>query len=251
MNAPRSLSRRTVLQALSAVGIGSLAFQRSLAAQVAESGELTAEMVKQAEWVADFELSDEERESVAKSLRGTLESAASIRKIAIDVDTAPAQVFRPDFFYAIADGAEAGAKSPQDVQIAWSVDSTIQSLGEEDLAFASIKQQASLLASKKLSSRELTQLYLGRLKKYDPVLKCVVTLLEEHALQSADASDERRAKGASHGVHDGIPWVAKDLIAMPPWKTTWVLSRFESKCVRRQRQSRRRWLSKVLWCWLK
>jgi Asp-tRNA(Asn)/Glu-tRNA(Gln) amidotransferase A subunit family amidase/Asp-tRNA(Asn)/Glu-tRNA(Gln) amidotransferase C subunit len=238
MQPTQPLSRRFILQALSAVSLGSLTFQRTLAAQVAEKGALTTEMIQQAEWVADLELSDEERQAVAKSLDGILASAASIRKLTIDADTPPAQVFRPDFFYAIAD-AEAvdknGAakddvkKSSSQVQVAWSVDANKKSAGADELAFASIAHQASLLATKQLSSRELTELYLARLKRYDPVLKCVVTLLEEHALQLAKASDERRVEGRSRGVLDGIPWVAKDLIAMPPWKTTWGAEPFKEQ----------------------
>ncbi len=235
---PQPFSRRSVLQALSAISIGSLTFQRTLAAQVAEKGAITAEMIQQAEWVADFELTDEERQAVAKSLGGTLASAASIRKLTIDVDTPPAQVFRPDFFYAIADTEAEGKKDKvkdepiklaNQVHVAWSVDSTAKPVAADELAFASIAHQASLLATKQLSSRELTELYLARLKRYDPVLKCVVTLLEEHALELAKASDERRSQGQSLGVLDGIPWVAKDLIALPPWKTTWGAEPFKDQ----------------------
>ncbi len=237
MNHGHSVSRRGLLQALTGVGIGSLVFQRTLAAQVAEKGAITAEMIRQAEWVADLELSDEEREAIAKSLGGTLASAASIRKITIDTDTAPAQVFRPDFFYAVADAetrdakvaGDEAAKSLNPVQVAWSVNSSPGAMSEDELAFASITEQASLLAAKKISSRELTELYLRRLKKFDPVLKCVVTLLEEHAIELAAASDQRRTEGRIHGVLDGIPWVAKDLIAMPPWKTTWGAEPFKDQ----------------------
>ena len=102
-------------------------------------------------------------------------------------------------------------------------------MADDELAFASITEQASLLAAKKLSSRELTELYLSRLKKFDPLLKCVVTLLEDHALELANASDERRAANSTRGALDGIPWVAKDLIAMPPWKTTWGAEPFKDQ----------------------
>lgn len=232
MHPSNPVSRRSILQALSAISVGSLAFQRTLAAQVAEKGAITAEMIQQAEWVADLQLNDDERQAVAKSLAETLASAAGIRKIMIDVDTPPAQVFRPDFFYEAAAADIAGrslAKPPSQVQVAWSVDVNLKSSAPDELAFASIAQQASLLATKRLSSRELTAIYLARLKRYDPLLKCVVTLLEEHAMQLAGASDQRRAEGRSRGVLDGIPWVAKDLIAMPPWKTTWGAEPFKDQ----------------------
>lgn len=236
MHSSTRLSRRSVLQALGTLSIGTIAFQRVLAAQVAEKGGLTAEMIQQAEWVADLQLTDDERQAVAKSLDGILSSAASIRKLSIDADTPPAQVFRPDFFYAVADADLANKNFPNEhdnskpvVQVAWSVDANAKPLDSSELAFASIAEQANLLALKQLSSRELTELYLARLKRYDPILKCVVTLLEDHALELADASDERRAKGTTRGVLDGVPWVAKDLIAMPPWKTTWGAEPFKEQ----------------------
>ncbi len=234
MNHSPSLSRRFVLQSLAAVGVGSLAFQRALAAQVQERGQLTAEMIAQAEWIAGLELDDDERQLVAQSLAGNLESAQAIRAQEIDFDVSPAQVFRPDFFYAQAASQPPASPPPTlRVQVAWSLNSQAPAIAESDLPFASIQQQADLLASKQLSSQELTQLYLARLKQYDPQLKCIVTLLEEHALKLAVESDQRRAARGSLGILDGIPWLAKDIIAIPPWKTTWGAEPFKDQ-VRQQ-----------------
>jgi Asp-tRNA(Asn)/Glu-tRNA(Gln) amidotransferase A subunit family amidase len=218
------ISRRLVLKSLGALGIGSLAFQRALTATLlAADGDITADMIKQAEWIADIELDDSERESVAESIQGNLAAGRRLRAIPVDADTVPALVFRPDFFYDQAKAAKPQPEAPKFVHVYWSVDSSAsrKNLTDEDLAFASVSEQASLLRTKQVSSRELTQVYLDRLKKYDPLLKCVITLLEEHALESANAADERHRSGRSRGVLDGIPWVAKDLIAIPPWKTTW------------------------------
>ncbi len=219
---PPSLSRRTVLQSLAALGVGSVAFQRALAVQVQEQGKLTAEMIQQAEWIAGLNLEDNERQLIAQSLASNLESAEAIRQQAIDFDVAPALVFRPDFFYAQASPqVQRRLQEAPRVHVAWSVNTQASAISESQLPFASVQQQADLLASKRISSRELTQLYLTRLKQYDPQLKCIVTLLEEHALQMANESDRRRATGRSRGILDGIPWLAKDIIALPPWKTTW------------------------------
>ncbi len=221
---PVSVSRRQLLQVLGGVGIGSVAFQRALASYVQDQGQVTREMIAQAEWIAGLELDDEDRESIADALTRSLASAERLRAIPIDADTVPSVVFRPDFFYAAAGGKTPPAStSAANQRVAWSVAEGLRraDFSDEDLAFASLADQASLLATKQLSSRELTELYLQRLRRFDPLLKCVVTLLEEHALQLADASDRRRAAGRSLGTLDGIPWVAKDLIAIPPWKTTW------------------------------
>jgi Asp-tRNA(Asn)/Glu-tRNA(Gln) amidotransferase A subunit family amidase len=217
------VNRRRLLQSLSAIGLGSWGFQRALVAQVTEQQTLTPAMISQAEWIAGIELSDEEREEVAEAVGQTLASARRLREVPIDADTVPALIFRPDFFYATAHAENAGdSVAHQGLHVGWALEQQPQALTDEELAFAPILTQASLLASGKISSRELTQLYLARLKQYDPLLKCVVTLLEETALQQADASDERRQHhGQTLGVLDGIPWVAKDLIAVPPHKTTW------------------------------
>ncbi len=234
----RTLSRRNLLQSISAMGIGSLAFERALAVQVEQAGKITPEMVAQAEWIAGIELDEEEREDVAESVQGTLASARRLREIPVDADTVPALVFRPDFFYQAAGNSGEpqhdirGARPA--VHVAWSLKGRAAwqragTMSDEQLAFASLTDQASMLAAGKISSRELTQLYLTRLERFDPLLRCVVTLLEEPALEQAAASDERRAQGNVLGVLDGIPWVAKDLIAVPPWKTTWGAEPFKDQ----------------------
>lgn len=227
MKSTLNASRRQILMILTGLGIGSTTFQRALAQQAEEKGGITEEMIRQAEWIAGLELDEEERKSVASTLSGNLKSAAAIRKQSIDADTPPAQVFRPDFFYGLAHGAP--IKLDPVVHVAWNIDRQAPAIAANQLPFSSLQQQADLLASKKISSVELTQLYLARLKKYDPQLLCVITLLEEHALSLAKASDDRRRSNLSLGVLDGIPWVAKDLIAMPPWKTTWGCAPFQNQ----------------------
>src|SRR2546421_5488541 len=101
----------------------------------------------------------------------------------------------------------------------------------EILAFASVRQLAELVRTRKVSSMALTQMYLARLKKYDPVLKCVVTLTEERALAQAKKADEEIAAGRYRGPLHGIPWGAKDLLATKGYKTTWGAGGFESQMI--------------------
>lgn len=220
------LSRRRLLQAVVGVGIPSLTFGRALVAQVATKLAITPEMIADAEWIAGIELDSEQREELTSAVERTLQSMQQLRDTPIDADTVPGLVFRPDFFYAQAsdqgnDPDESDSAHLQTVHVAYSLTPEPPQLSDEQLAYAPILTQASLLAAGKISSRELTQLYLQRLQRYDPLLRCVVTLLEEPALQQASAADARRHQGRVLGVLDGIPWVAKDLIAVPPWKTTW------------------------------
>ena len=51
----------------------------------------------------------------------------------------------------------------------------------EELAFLPVSSQSSLIRTEQVSSMELTKLYLDRLKRFDPLLKCVVTLTEDLA----------------------------------------------------------------------
>jgi Asp-tRNA(Asn)/Glu-tRNA(Gln) amidotransferase A subunit family amidase len=91
----------------------------------------------------------------------------------------------------------------------------------DDLAFLPLTALAALLRSRQLSSVDLTRLYLDRLKKYNPVLHCVVTLTDELALKQAEQADREIAAGRYRGPLHGVPWGAKDLIAYPGFKTTW------------------------------
>ena len=84
-----------------------------------------------------------------------------------------------------------------------------------------VTKLAGLLRTRKVSSVELTKLYLARLKQYDPVLHCVVTLTEKTALKQAEQADREIAAGRYRGPLHGVPWGAKDLIAYPGYPTTW------------------------------
>lgn len=91
----------------------------------------------------------------------------------------------------------------------------------EQLAFFPVYKLAALLQSRKITSTELTQLYIRRLKKHGDTLQCVITLLEESALEQARKADEEIAKGKYKGPLHGIPYGVKDLLAVAGTKTTW------------------------------
>ena len=86
---------------------------------------------------------------------------------------------------------------------------------------------AALLRARKITSLALTQMYLARLKRYDPKLHFVITLTEERALAQAKAADEEIAGGQYRGPLHGIPWGAKDLLAVKGYPTTWGAGGFE------------------------
>jgi Asp-tRNA(Asn)/Glu-tRNA(Gln) amidotransferase A subunit family amidase len=90
-----------------------------------------------------------------------------------------------------------------------------------DLAFYSIPELASLLKRKKISSVELTKFFLERLKRYGPVLHCVIELTEDSALVQARKADADLARGIYRSPLQGIPYGIKDLFAVKGTHTTW------------------------------
>jgi Asp-tRNA(Asn)/Glu-tRNA(Gln) amidotransferase A subunit family amidase len=90
-----------------------------------------------------------------------------------------------------------------------------------DIAFWPITQLAALIRSKQISSVELTKLYLERLHRYDPILRCVVTFTDDRAVQQARRADREIARGDYRGLLHGIPYGAKDLLATRGIRTTW------------------------------
>jgi Asp-tRNA(Asn)/Glu-tRNA(Gln) amidotransferase A subunit family amidase len=91
----------------------------------------------------------------------------------------------------------------------------------ERLAFATVVELSRLMHAKKITSTQLTTMYLDRLKRIGPRLNCVITLTEELALAQAKRADEELAAGKSRGPLHGIPWGAKDLLATKDIPTTW------------------------------
>ncbi len=91
----------------------------------------------------------------------------------------------------------------------------------EDVAFWPVTHLAHLIRTRQVTSVALTQMYLARLKRYDPVLHCVITLTEERAMEQARRADAEIAAGHYRGPLHGIPWGVKDLLAVRGYPTTW------------------------------
>ena len=219
-----STTRRDLLAALAAVGVGTDPFRRSLAASAQEPKSVagvTVEMVEHAEWVAGITLSDEERKAVASALTGTKRGIEAGRTVSIPNAVPPAFQFNPT-------PGERNPPTGRGTVIAPTPD-VKKPAADEDLAFMPAHQLARLLDSKQVSSVELTKFFLERLRQYDPALKCVVTFTDDLAMKLAKRADEERAKGQIRGPLHGIPWGAKDLIAVPGYKTTWGAEHFKNQ----------------------
>ncbi|GAB4845816.1 hypothetical protein Ancab_039225 [Ancistrocladus abbreviatus] len=102
---------------------------------------------------------------------------------------------------------------------------------EEDLAFMNVLELGQLIKAKKISSVELTGVFLRRLKRYNHVLQAVVTVTEELAYQQAKEADKLLSQGVYLGPLHGIPYGLKDIISVPHYPTTWGSRSFKDQVV--------------------
>jgi Asp-tRNA(Asn)/Glu-tRNA(Gln) amidotransferase A subunit family amidase len=100
---------------------------------------------------------------------------------------------------------------------------------DSEIAFATVAQLSRWLETRQLSSVRLTQIYLKRLERFDPKLKCVITLTSELALKQAKAADTEIAAGKYRGPLHGIPWGAKDLLDTAGIATTYGAEPFKNR----------------------
>ena len=117
-------------------------------------------------------------------------------------------------------------------KINWELDNTISlPKNKNDLAFYTIEQLASLIKNKKISSLELTQFFIERIKKWGDTLQCVISIQEDIAYQQAKKADEEIAKGQYKGLLHGIPYGLKDLFAVKGTKTTWGAAPYQNQVI--------------------
>ena len=162
--------------------------------------------------VIGLDFTPAELDSMLEDLESQRRDYEGIRSVSLSNSVQPAMLFdpRPEGFAppVVAQGV---------------VQSPVAELPSEteDIAFASIGQLGALLRTGRLTSVELTELYLGRLKEFGPLLECVVTVTETLALEQARQADEELALGMDRGPLHGIPYGLKDLFATRGIPTTW------------------------------
>ena len=206
--------RRKLVTLLAGAGAGAAVFGRALAALAAGAPKVTAEMVKQAEWVSGVTFTDEERALMLEDLDEAASTIGALRSLPIDNAVPPAFTFAP---LPAPKAPDSAATSPAPRRER----PPVRPSSDEELAFAPVAELGRLLRARKVSSTELTKLALARLAKYDPVLSCAVTVTDGLALAQAKRADEELAAGKDRGPLHGIPWGAKDLVAVPGYRTTW------------------------------
>src|SRR5688500_19065752 len=216
--------RRSFMSYFASIGLGSTLLPGVLWAQAAQQGaEITAATIACAEELAGLEFSEEERAAIARGLRNQRQSITQLRAMPIDNSVAPAIVFNP---------LPAGFTPSTEKRKMVRSKATVRAVPrDEELAFLPVTELSELVRTRKVTSLQLTQLYIARIKKYDPILLCVVNLTEERALAQARAADAEISRGRYRGPLHGIPWGAKDLLAVKGTPTTWGTPPFKDQII--------------------
>jgi len=251
-----TLDRRDFLAACSRAGITSALLPGilyTLASQSTEAQEqlvkgpsasvpawdkITPEMLDQAAQLAGVgPFTDAQKKMMLDGLSHQREGYAQIRALKLPNSVAPAFVFHPQ---------PAASAGPRTIHIPaynpggppfnrlneWAPDPNVIAPAKiEDLAFRTLGELASLMQARKITSVDLTKMYLARLKRYDATLHFTITLTEDRALAQAKKADEEIAAGKYRGPLHGIPWGAKDLLAVKGYPTTWGAGGFEHQTI--------------------
>jgi Asp-tRNA(Asn)/Glu-tRNA(Gln) amidotransferase A subunit family amidase len=185
-------------------------------------------MVADAEWVAGIKLTDSQREAVVNAFKSAREDLEHVRPIELGNSLLPGLRFAPFASPASLPDRRGYEVKPSPAP---GPEPLSRPDSDEDLAFSSIRQLGKLLRCRQISSVELTKLYLARLRRYDPLLKCVVTYMDELALKQAERADQELRARNDRGPLHGIPWGLKDVLSYPGYPTTWGVWQYRDRVI--------------------
>lgn len=183
---------------------------------------ITSEMIQNAASIIGLEFTESERDTMIESLQDTREDLQSLRAMKLDNSIPPALSFNP-IPVGKTFNFQQGSQS-------WDLPINVE-LPEDrnDLAFYTVGQLSNLIKNKKISSVELTTFFLDRIEEYDDELEAVITITRERALEQAKQMDVELSNGIYRGPLHGIPYGAKDLLAVEGYKTTWGATPFKDQ----------------------
>ena len=212
---PLCLPRRSFLAACSSFSVGASVLPDVLWAATEEGQrEVTEEMIEQAARLAGLEFSAADRADMVRGVQANLDRYRALRSLEIDQSVPPPLYFNPVVPGQTFDDRRRPFRLSPSSAVSLPAD-------RETLAFWPVTDLARLIETRKLSSLDLTRLYLDRIRRYDSRLFSVITLTEELALEQASRADHEIARGRYRGTLHGIPWGAKDLLAKRGYPTTW------------------------------
>jgi Asp-tRNA(Asn)/Glu-tRNA(Gln) amidotransferase A subunit family amidase len=218
-------TRRRFLAQFSSLGLAGTLLPGVLWAEVQQTGAqtITAEMLANALAMAGLSFSAEDQKSMLNAVNQNLTRFTELRAIEIPNDVSP-----PFHFSALVPGMRVNrVRQP----FRMSSPNVKRPANLEDVAFWPVVHLAQLIKTKQVTSTELTRLYLDRLHRFNPTLNCAVTILDELGLAQAKQADADIAAGKYKGPLHGIPWGAKDIIAVKGYKTTWGSGAFKDQVI--------------------
>lgn len=189
---------------------------------------MTAEMVEQAAALAGLIFTPDQVKMMLDGVNGQREDLLAVRKLPLPNAVAPALVFDPVPPGMKLETTRQKPKLALLPHVQAEVDPNSES-AQESLAYLSVRELGELLQHQKLTSMQLTMMYMGRLRRLDKQLHCVVTMLDDRARELAGRADDEIRKGKYRGPLHGIPWGAKDLLAVAGAPTTWGAHGFEKQ----------------------
>jgi Asp-tRNA(Asn)/Glu-tRNA(Gln) amidotransferase A subunit family amidase len=218
-------TRRRFLAQFSAMGLGGTLLPGLLWGEMQQAGEsqITIAMLKSALAMAGLSFSEEEEKTMLQAANQSLRRMSELRAIKIPNDVSP-----PFHFSALVPGMTVNRTR---LPFRMSTPNVKRPANLEDVAFWPVVQLAQLIKTRQVSSTDLTRMYLARLHRYNPTLNCVVTMLDDLALAQAKQADTEIAAGKYKGPLHGIPWGAKDIIAVKGYKTTWGSGAYQDQII--------------------
>jgi Asp-tRNA(Asn)/Glu-tRNA(Gln) amidotransferase A subunit family amidase len=177
---------------------------------------------KTIEPIYGLSLTDQERDSLATNLNNLQKDLDALHQYKLNNSVPMSLIFDPIPPGFTVDQSQKAIDwgLPKDVKLP---------ANREELAFYPVYKLAVLIKSKKITSLELTQLYLDRIRRYADTLQCVISVMEESALKQARQADAEIANGKYNGPLHGIPYGVKDLLTVDGTKTTWGATPFKDQ----------------------
>lgn len=188
--------------------------------------EVTPATFVEAQKLVQIELTDAERSQAAgnwrESMAALYERRTGPRKVALNETLAPYSLWSP-----VLPGHPAKV-SPDHFVRSESNPGPLPT-SDRDIAFAPVWKLSRWVQSRQLSSERLTHIYLDRIARFDPKLRCIITLTPELAIQQAKRADAEIAAGKYRGALHGIPWGGKDLLDTAGIRTTYGAEPFKDR----------------------
>jgi Asp-tRNA(Asn)/Glu-tRNA(Gln) amidotransferase A subunit family amidase len=180
--------------------------------------EVSATDFAHAEKLVQVEMTGRERNQAASNWREQMapnyELRTGPRKVEMPQSVAPAAVWNPVLPAIRLHAGDGGF-------VRSAATGKALPASEEEIAYAPVTQLSRWIESKAITSERLTEIYLARIARFDPKLRCIITLTREHAVEQARAADKEIAAGKYRGPLHGIPWGAKDLLDTAGIPTTY------------------------------